>query len=85
MFYADYKNNMGLNTHLVCDFFDGFIDCYESTPREDWESSSNSHWYPYDTIENLWNYYCSIDMESMDCDEYAELDKNMYNTELCAA
>ena len=79
LFYGDYENDMGLNSHLVCDFFDGFINYYEDVPQDEWESSNkNSMDYPYDTIENLWHYYCTIEVESMDCDEYVEYDEEMY-------
>lgn len=63
LFIADYENSFGIDPNEVCEFFDGFIEMYESTPRDEWENAIPDKWYPYDTIENLWNFYLCIDWE----------------------
>lgn len=70
LFVADYNNRYNLDTHEVCNFFDGFMDFIDTLCREAWEGTDQSmsydeYWtkniWHFDTPENLWDYYCMVE------------------------
>lgn len=67
LFYSDYENNLDIDTHQVCDFFDGFMEelCYQME-NEIPNYNDNMYWdliEQYDADDRLWDYYCSIEWE----------------------
>jgi len=63
LYIADYENSFEIDPHKVCEFFDGFIEEYENRPQSELVDTNPTPNFMYDTIENLWEYYCCIDWE----------------------
>lgn len=67
IYYLDYENSFGIDTHEVCDFFDGYCDYLEELMLED--GYDDNDFYDlldrYDTIENLECWF--IDSFACDC------------------
>lgn len=64
LFYSDYENSYGIDTHQVCDFFDGFISFISELMDEDGIPDEDffKHLDMYDTEENLLEWYgCFVD------------------------
>lgn len=54
LYYDDYKNHFGIDKHIVCDFFDGFIDyIYDEYGIE----YCDNKFLEYDTPEYYYEYY----------------------------
>lgn len=55
-FYSDYENSFGFDCHDVFDFFTEYVEFLsELNPDE------TSSYLKYDTEDNLWDYFTSID------------------------
>lgn len=59
LYYSDYTNSFGIDTHKVCDFFDGFLDycqddLIESTGKQ---YPTIEEIFEMDTADNLWDYW----------------------------
>lgn len=66
LFIADYQNTFGIDSHAVCDFFDGYLDYLEEAMEKEVAGFKDEDffvWLPrYDTPDNLWNWYgCFVD------------------------
>lgn len=61
VYVADFRNNMGIDEHVCCAFFDGYMSYiselfYEEHPN----ASDKQYWdeiWSYDTIETLCDWY----------------------------
>jgi hypothetical protein len=60
---------MGIDAHICCDFFDGFMSYIEELMYEDHPKLADkeyfNHIWKYDTIDNLWNWYCCFDINPL--------------------
>ena len=55
-FYSDYENSFGFDCHDVFDFFTEYVEFLsELNPDE------TSSYLKYDTEDNLWDYFTSIE------------------------
>lgn len=76
LYIADYRNDMGIEEHQCCDFFDGFMSYiselfYEDHPK----ATDNQYWgriWNYDTIENLWDWYCCFEEDPLPITKFKE-------------
>ena len=55
LFYRDYRNTFGVDTHEVCDFFDGYVDYLFEIATEDGFPTDDALavFKEYDNAENL--------------------------------
>lgn len=76
LYIADYRNDMGIEEHQCCDFFDGFMDYITELMHEDHPNVKDKDYYDfiwkYDTIENLWNWYCCFEADPLPITELKE-------------
>ena len=62
IYVADYENNMGIKAHIVCDFFDGYVSYLQELEKGNGEDLPIEEFFDkYDTIDNLWDWYCCFD------------------------
>ena len=64
LFIADYNNRYGIDPHLVCDFFDGYMSYLGELEKEKYGKELDNIWdffKEFDNPENLWEYYCMIE------------------------
>ena len=64
LFIDDYKNRYEIDPHIVCDFFDGYMSYLGELEQEKYgkELEDIEDFYKeFDNIENLWDWYCSIE------------------------
>ena len=64
LFIDDYKNRYGIDPHIVCDFFDGFMSYLTELEKEKYGKELEKiedFFQEFDTFENLWDYYSSIE------------------------
>ena len=63
LFYSDYENSFDLDTHEVCDFFDGYSEYLESLMIVDGHIDEGFFNLPdeYDNADNLWDWFCCIE------------------------
>ena len=63
LFFSDYENSYGIDSHQVCNFFDGFIDYISELMDEDGMSDEDffNNLDKYDTIDNLLGWYGCFD------------------------
>lgn len=59
MYVKDYRNNIGIDPHEVCDFFFGYEDYIYDMMREDGKDYSELD--KYDTDDNIIEFYHSIE------------------------
>ncbi len=59
LFFSDYENSYGIDSHQVCNFFDGFISFITELMNEDGIPDEDffKRLDEYDTDENLLNWY----------------------------
>lgn len=60
LYYKDYRNKLGVEAHICCDFFDGYLDHLWDLMEEAGVSDDQTLWdhlSDYDTSENLWDWY----------------------------
>jgi hypothetical protein len=59
LYYKDYENSFGYDSHDVCDFFDGYLEDLGNQMKADGISDNDffKHLPEYDTPQNLWNWY----------------------------
>ncbi len=58
LYYSDYKNSFGIDEHIVCNFFDSYIEYLQELEKENNEDLSIDDFFnKYDTHENLIDYY----------------------------
>lgn len=66
LYYSDYKNSFGIDSHIVCDFFDGYLDDLQYQMTEEIKDYTDEHFFDYineyDNIETLFNYYESLEV-----------------------
>ena len=64
LFIADYRNSRHIDPHVVCDFFDGFLEDVEARMEEDIPGFNDAYFFDhlpkYDNPDTLWDYYCGI-------------------------
>ena len=67
LFIADYRNSRHIDPHVVCDFFDGFLEDVEARMEEEIPGFNDVHFFDhlpkYDNPDTLWDYYCSIELD----------------------
>ena len=63
LFFSDYENSYGIDSHQVCNFFDGFIDYISELMDEDGMSDEDffNNLDKYDTTANLLEWYGCFD------------------------
>ena len=63
LFFSDYENSYGIDSHQVCNFFDGFIDYISELMDEDDVSDEDffKNLDKYDTTDNLLEWYGCFD------------------------
>ena len=65
IFYSDYHNSFGLDTHSVCDFFDGWLDFIGELMVEDGYKDAAYRFFDYfveyDNADTLVQWYSSYD------------------------
>ena len=63
LFFSDYENSYGIDSHQVCNFFDGFIDYISELMDEDGMSDEDffNNLDKYDTTNNLLKWYGCFD------------------------
>ena len=63
LFFSDYENSYGIDSHQVCNFFDGFIDYISELMDEDGMSDEDffNNLDKYDTTDNLLDWYGCFD------------------------
>jgi hypothetical protein len=64
LFIADYNNRYGIDPHDVCDFFDGYMEYLGELEEEKYGKELENiqdFFDEFDNIENLWEYYFSIE------------------------
>lgn len=73
LYVDDYRNDMGIEEHKVCYFFDGYVSYLGELIEEDYPDAKNNDWFgllkDYDTIDNLWNWYCCFEDDPLDKEE----------------
>ena len=74
IFYSDYHNSFGLDTHSVCDFFDGWLDFIEELMVEDGYKDAACRFFDYfveyDNADTLVQWYnCYDDLSWMKYEE----------------
>lgn len=75
LYYSDYHNSFGLDTHSVCDFFDGWLDFIKEQMMEDGHKDAGDKFFDYfdqyDNAETLeqW-YYCFDDFSWVKYNNY---------------
>lgn len=60
LYYKDYRNKLGVEEHICCDFFDGYLDYLWDLMEEAGISDDQALWdhlSDYDTSKNLWDWY----------------------------
>lgn len=68
LFYWDYRNSLGIEEHLVCDFFDAFDEYICELYEEKHKTKKYNIWQVYDEFDNideLWHYYNSIEQDPL--------------------
>ena len=69
IYVADYRNDMGIEEHKSCDFFDGYVSYLDELIKEDYPNAHDNDWFgllnSYDTIDNLWGWYCCFDEDPL--------------------
>ena len=67
LFIADYRNSRHIDPHVVCDFFDGFLEDVEARMEDEIPGFNDVHFFDYlpkyDNPDTLWDYYCSIELD----------------------
>lgn len=63
LFIADYKNDMGVEPRVCCNFFDGYLEYLFENLEEDGGypntlEATNEIVRKYDNAGNLYNWYC---------------------------
>ena len=61
LFIADYNNRYGIDPHVVCDFFDGYMDYLGELEREKYGHELpkiEDFFREFDAFENLYNWWC---------------------------
>lgn len=58
LYLSDYKNSLGIDKNLVCNFFDGYLEYLQELEIENNEDLPIDDFFnKYDTSENLIEYY----------------------------
>ena len=67
LFIADYRNSWHIDPHVVCDFFDGFLEDVEARMEEEIPGFDDAHFFDhlpkYDNPDTLWDYYSGIEFD----------------------
>lgn len=45
LFYADYRNSFGIDTHPVCDFFDGYLEYLDQEMQATIPGYDDAHFF----------------------------------------
>ena len=66
LYYSDYKNSFEIDTHILCDFFDGYIEDLQYQMEEQIEDYTDEQFFDYisqyDNVETLYDYYNSLEV-----------------------
>ena len=69
LFYADYRNSLGIDTHPVCDFFDGFLEYLDQEMQATIPGYDDAHFFDhlpaYDNADNLWAWYNMLEADPL--------------------
>lgn len=69
IYVADYRNDMGIEEHESCDFFEGYVSYLDELIKEDYPNAKDNDWSGllenYDTIDNLWDWYCCFEEDPL--------------------
>lgn len=67
LFIADYRNSLNIDPHMLCNFFDGFLEEVETQMEEEIPGFKDAQFFDYlpayDTSNRLWDYYSGIESE----------------------
>ncbi|MBQ8962487.1 MAG: hypothetical protein IJ089_13820 [Clostridia bacterium] len=67
LFIADYRNSLHIDPHMVCNFFDGFLEEVETQMEEEIPGFDDAHFFDhlpkYDNPDRLWDYYSGTENE----------------------
>lgn len=67
LFIADYRNSLHIDPHMLCNFFDGFLEEVEMQMEEEIPGFNDAKFFDYlpayDTPDRLWDYYSGIESE----------------------
>lgn len=70
LYYSDFENSLGIDSHKCSDFFDGFAEYIEERIYEIYGETKDSvvkddlwgkHWQELDNIDELWDWYGCFD------------------------
>lgn len=82
LYISDYHNNLRIEEHRVCEFFEGYVSYLSELIEEDYPNAKDNDWFgllnEYDTIDNLWNWYNNFEEDPLDRDK-----SNMWICEHC--
>lgn len=66
VYVRDYENDMGIDTKMCCEFFTGYVDYLCELEKENGEDLDIWDFFAkYDTIDNLWDWYCCFDEDPL--------------------
>ena len=70
IYVCDYRNDMGIDEHSVCDFFDGYAEFLGELMQENVPGYSGEKYFDYlpkfDNAETLWDWYnCFADSDPL--------------------
>ena len=65
LFIADYRNSLHIDPHVVCSFFDGFLEDVATQMEEEIPGFNDARFFEYlpryDTADKLWDYYNGVE------------------------
>ena len=63
VYTSDYNNSFGISADSLCSFFDGYVSYLEELAEEDNFKYDDMFalFNKYDTIDNLYSWYCCFD------------------------
>ena len=71
LFIADYRNSLNIDPHMLCSFFDGFLEEVEMQMEEEIPGFKDAQFFDYlpqyDNPDTLWDYYCGIEFDLSEC------------------
>lgn len=69
LFYSDYRNSFGIDTHPICDFFDGFLEYLDQEMQATIPGYDDAHFFDhlpeYDNADNLWDWYNMLETDPL--------------------
>lgn len=79
-YFHDYENSLGIDSHYVCAFFDGYSEYLSELMNEDEipDNEKLDKLYLYDTIDNLENYQGCVEYTDEEMVEMVE-EEHLYH------